>query len=365
MLESIRNSPLKLGIIIVVFVLLNIVGWYAYLNWDTPLGEPLNLPTVTDQPLAELTITETSLVTSTEEISLTETPEIVFTPTVEPVCGSDTSMTILITGIDTTGYLFGLADSIRVVRLDFQTKKVTVLSLPRDLWVDIPGASQHGVTQGKLNQAYFFGTEGMGFYDGPGYGSGLLANTLMENFGLHIDHYLSVNLFALNNIIDALGGLNVYLAEDVNIKHFGQPKLYLRAGTHHLNGKQVEQVVRTRIGIGDFGRIKNQTQILKALVSQMLTPDGIKQLSEITNRLISYTQTDITLDDITKMVCLAALIDIQDDIIFDTIISDQEEAQIGQWVLDEFQGIDIYALVQDKEVLTQRLADFQDGNWPE
>jgi hypothetical protein len=65
------------------------------------------------------------------------------------------------------------------------------------------------------------------------------------------------------------------------------------------------------------------------------------------------------------MICLAAQINTQEDIIFSTIISEEEETQIGQWVLDEYQDIQIYALVLDIEVLTQRLADFQAGNWPE
>jgi len=365
MLKSIWQSPIKLGITIIVLLLIIIVGWYAYQNWDTPLGEPLDLPTATEQALPESNLTETPGAITMEEFSPTETPEIVNTPTIEPVCGNDTSMTILVTGIDTTGYLFGLADSIRVVRLDFQTKKVTALAFPRDLWVDIPGASQHGVTQGKLNQAYFYGTEGMGFYDGSGYGSGLLAHTLMENYGLHIDNYLTVNLLAFRQIIDAMGGLSVYLSEPVYIKQFNQPELYLQAGTHHIDGNQAEQVVRARINIGDFGRIKNQNQVLKALVLQMLTPNGIKQLPEIANRLISSTFTDFTPDDITKMVCLAALVDTQKDIIYSAVISDDEGAQIGQWVQDDFQGFQVYALVLDKEVLTQRLADFQAGIWPE
>ncbi len=364
MLESLRQSPLKLGIIIVILISLNVVGWYAYLNWDTPLGEPLNLPTVTDKPLTDPTQTETPAIVTTEVISATETPQIVYTSTIEPVCGDDLSLTILVTGIDSTGYLFGLADSIRIVRLDFQTRKVTVLAFPRDLWVNIPGTSQHGITQGKLNQAYFYGTEGMGFYDGSSYGSGLLALTLQQNYGLHIDHYLSVNMYAFREIVDALGGLNVYFPEDVYIKHFNQPKLYLEAGTRHLDGRQAEQVVRARIEIGDFGRIKNQNLVLKALVLQMLTPNGIKQLPDLINRLLAYVLTDFSPADISKMICLAALIDTKEDIIYKMIITDQEEAQIGQWVLDEYQGFQVYALMFDNELLTQRLADFQNGIWP-
>jgi LCP family protein required for cell wall assembly len=359
MLESLKKSPVKLGIIIVLLILLNVIGWYLYLNWDTPLGEPLDLPTATE----EIPFTETP--TTESEVEVTATPEPEVTPTIEPVCGDDLSMNILITGVDAEGYLFGLADSIRIVRLDFQNKKVTVLAFPRDLWVDIPGAARYGVTQGKLNQAYFYGTEGMGFYDGSGYGSGLLAHTLQEDFGLHIDHYLSVNLFAFRKIVDALGGLDVYLAEDVYTKVNEQPKLYLKAGQHHLNGKEAEQVVRTRIDIGDFGRIRNQTLVLKALAAQMLTPNGIKLIPDLVNRLISYVLTDFSASDISKMACLAAYIDPKKDIIWENIIPVEEESTIGQWVMDEYQGYQVYALFYDKEVIRQRVADFQAGLWPE
>lgn len=361
MLETIKKSPVKIGIILLVLIVLNVVGWYLYFNWNTPLGEPLNLPSPTAEIAAEASPTATPEPADMEQ-ETTPTPELA--PTVEPVCGDDLSMTVLVTGIDSEGYLFGLADSIRLVRLDFQTKKVTVLAFPRDLWVDIPGAAKYGITKGKLNQSYFYGTEGMGFYDGTGYGSGLLAHTLQANFGVQVDHYLSVNLFAFRNIVDALGGLDVYLPEDVYIKHFEQPKLYLKAGTHHLNGKQAEQVVRARIDIGDFGRIRNQTLVLKALAAKMLTPNGIKQIPDLANRLFSYVLTDFSASDISKMACLAAYIDPQEDIIFENVIPVEEEANIGQWVMDEYQGYQVYALFYDKDVLTQKLADFQAGIWP-
>jgi len=364
MLESIKKSPVKIGIILVVLIVLNVAGWYLYFNWDTPFGEPLDLPTATEEIALE-TATEVPAPQETEEILPSATPEPEFTPTIEPVCGDDLSMTILLSGIDSEGYLFGLADSIRVVRLDFQTKKIVVLAIPRDLWVDIPGAALYGVTQGKLNQAYFYGSEGMDFYDGSGYGAGLLAHTLQSNYGLHVDHYLTVNMYAFRNIVNALGGLDVFLAEDVYIKYNEMPKLYLKAGNHHLNGKQAEQVVRARIDIGDFGRIRNQTLVLKALAVKMLTPNGIKQIPDLVNRLMAYVLTDFSAADVSKLACLAAMIDPREDIIFETVIPVEEEALIGQWVMDEYQGYQVYALFYDKYVMTQRLADFQAGIWPE
>lgn len=362
MLEKLRQSPVKIGIIVAVLVLLNVVGWYLYFNWEKPLGEPLGLATPTVE-VVEVS-TETPDAEPTEEDISEETPDSSSAPTIEPVCGDQPYTMTLITGIDSTGYLFGLADSIRVVRMDYQTKKVTVLALPRDLWVEIPGAADYGVTEGKLNQAYFYGTEGMGFYSGAGYGSGLMAHTLQTNYGLQIDHYLSVNLWAFRNIVNALDGIDVYFPEDVYIKFNDAPKLYLKAGSHHLRGKQAEQVVRSRIDIGDFGRIRNQTLVLKALAVKMLTANGIAQLPELANRLLGYVLTDFSPADISKMVCLAAMIDPKEDIIFETVIPVEEEADIGQWVMDEYQGYQVYALFYDKDKLTEKLADFQAGIWP-
>ena len=182
---------------------------------------------------------------------------------------------------------------------------------------------------------------------------------------MHVDHYLSVNLHAFRTIVNALGGLDVYLPVDVYIRHNEQPKLYLKAGTHHLNGKQAEQVVRTRIDIGDFGRIRNQTLVLKALAVKMLTTNGIKQIPDLTSRLFSYVLTDLSASNVSQMACLAALIDPKEDIHFDNVIPVEKEAEIGQWVKDEYQGYQVYALFYDKEELTQRLAEFQAGTWPE
>ena len=363
MLESIKKSPIKLGIILVVLVIINVVGWYAYLNWDKPFGAPLDLPTATTEMEETETPGESDDTPSPVE-EATETPLPENTPTPEIVCGDDATLTFLLTGVDSDGYLFGLADSIRVVRVDFQTKKVTVLAMPRDLWVDIPGAAQYGVSKGKLNQAYLYGTQGMGFYDGSGYGAGLLAHTLYSNYGLHIDHYLTANIYAFQNIIDALGGLDVYLPEDIYIKHFEQPKLYLEAGTHHLSGKEAEQVVRTRIDSTDFQRIRNQTIVLKALAVKMLTRNGIKLLPDLVSRLMTYVLTDFSASDVSKFACLAAMIDPNEDIVFETIIPVEEEGYIQQWVMDDYAGYQVEALIYDKDVITHLMADFQAGIWP-
>ena len=86
-------------------------------------------------------------------------------------------MYLLAAGVDSTDpeYLYGLSDVIRVIRIDFVTPKVTVLTLPRDLEVQIPDlipSVQDEIYNAKLNQAYFYGGPGMGFYEGQVAGQG-------------------------------------------------------------------------------------------------------------------------------------------------------------------------------------------------
>jgi LCP family protein required for cell wall assembly len=364
MLESLKRSPIKIGIILVVLILLNAGGWYLYLIWDEPFNESLNLPTLTEIAVIPSSTAEPTKATPylEEGDTPTATPEITLTPTIVPVCGAPPSMTVLIAGIAAEGYLFGLADSVRIAHFDFQRQQITLLALPRDLWVDINGTTNASITKGKLNQAYFYGTEGMGYYNGPGYGSGLLAETLQDNFGLRVDRYVAVNLYAFREIVDAIGGIDVYLPEDINTKWFDEPKLFLKAGQHHLTGKQAEKVVRARIVIGDLGRIRNQTLILKAVAVKMLTVNGVKQLPDLVNRLSTYVLTDFSPSDISMLTCLAAKIDPQKDIVYQSI---PDDLLLGEWVLDEYQGYQVYALTYDKEVITKLLADFQAGTWPE
>jgi len=365
MLEYLKKSSFKARIILLGLIVIISGGWYAYFTWNNPLGEALDIPTPTELVITSSPTELVMLSSPTAKTINSPQPEYTvsptLTPTIEPVCGAPPSMTVLLSGVASESFLFGLADSIRVIRVDFQSQKVTVLALPRDLWVSIPGASSHGVEFGKLNQAYFYGTEGMGYYTGPGYGSGLLGHTLQENFGFNVDNYMAVNIFSFRQIVDGIGGIDVYFPEPIYTKWFNEPKLFLKSGFQHLDGKQAEKVVRARINIGDYGRIQNQTLVLKALAVEMMTPAGIAQLPDLVNRLGKYLLTDLSPSDISKLICLAGKIDPKEDIIYETL---PEDLLTGEWIEDEYQGYYVYALTYDKEVISQLLADFQMGIRP-
>ena len=176
--------------------------------------------------------------------TVTPTPTVTLTPTptgIPTVCGGPPAMFILLIGSDarSNSYTVGLADAIRVVRVDFVDPQIDVLTFQRDLYVEIPGIeSHHGITHGKLNQAYLYGNPGYAYYDGPGQGSGLLALTLEHNFGAHVDHYVAMNLPIFDRIVDQLGGIDVDLPYAINgrVKGSSDPNRYFPAGQQHLNG---------------------------------------------------------------------------------------------------------------------------------
>ena len=343
---------IKLGIVILIGLTIVLGLGYILISWNQPLSDPLDLTGGTQGNIVE------SPVESTDE---QDTPMITSTPTLEPVCGGPLTMNILVSGVASNSFLYGLADAIRIVRVDFQRQKITVLAFPRDLWVEIPGLEEQSITAGKLNQAYFYGTEGMGYYDGAGYGSGLLAETLLHNYGFWTDHYLAVNLNSFRKIIDTIGGIDVYLAYDVYQKEFEEPKLFLKAGSHHLNGFQAEMLARHRITIGDFGRINNQTVILKAMAVKMLTPTGLAAVPALVNQLISNVITDLSPGEITQLICLAGMIDYNEDIHFATL---SDELLSEERVFDPTRGTYTAALIGDDEMIRSLMTAFQRGEWP-
>ena len=163
------------GLILIAVVLWAVLGWDFYREkWQAPLGPSLALPSQTPGATPSPVFLTPLKPTSSPQPNAPSRASAQVEPL--PLCGGPKLLNILAIGSDTraTGYLYGLADVTRLVRIDFITPRVTVLEFPRDIWVEIPGISDHyGTTHGKINQAYLYGNPGMGYYDGPGQGPGL------------------------------------------------------------------------------------------------------------------------------------------------------------------------------------------------
>lgn len=347
-------------------------------RWNTPLGPGLGLPTSTPSPVSasETPATVIALITASGDFSepgpasqLTALPTGTSTPlptaTQKPFCGGPPLMTVLALGIDgSEDYLYGLSDVIRIVRVDFVTPKVTVLSLPRDLWVEIPEIENpYGITHGKLNQAYFYGTPGMGYYKGPGAGAGLLARTLNLNFGLTVDHYGAVNMTTFVKIVDAVGGIDVYLPTDVDgrpIDENTEDMGYFTAGQHHFNGDQALRFSRIRKKYNEFTRMDNQNLVLCALKEKVTSPDVLPKIPRIIAAFQDSVLTDLSPAQLAQLACLAPKLN-RENLIFTGL--PQEILSPGR-IYSPQQKNETFILEADFAVIRDYISRFMAGTWP-
>jgi polyisoprenyl-teichoic acid--peptidoglycan teichoic acid transferase len=188
-----------------------------------------------------------------------------------------------------------LTDSIMIVSIDTRNHTAFLLSVPRDLWVNIPGGGHQ-----KINAAYVVGEEDN--FDESGYpkgGMGLLEKVIEEDFGLPIDYYALVNYNAMRDAVNAVGGVNVTIKSDdprglydpsIDYTTHG-PLVKLTNGPHKLNGQQALDLARARgdaygsygFAGADFDRTENQRALLVALKSKAVSAGVLANPAKVTS----------------------------------------------------------------------------------
>jgi LCP family protein required for cell wall assembly len=282
------------------------------------------------------------------------------------LCGGPPVMTILLVGSDERGhdYLYGLADTVRLVRIDFTTPKVMMVDIPRDLWVEIPDISDHyGISQGKLNQAYFFGNPGMGYYDGPGEGPGLLARTLELNYGLvGVDHYLAMDRSTFSGIIDAMGGIDVHLDSmvDFNAGQDGaNPDYVLQPGDHHLDGEMALKLASHR-NPTTFQRARFQNIVLKAVQTKLLNPAIIPEIPGLIAKFVTSVQTDLSANEVNQLICIGQKLIGENT----QIVEFPDDMFISGRTYDPYRQVNTFTLSVDNQLMRSYFTDFMNGIWP-
>lgn len=185
----------------------------------------------------------------------------------------------------------GLTDTMLLVRFDPDTKKLAVLSIPRDTRTYVEG---YGVT--KINEANYYG--------GPAL-SAKATSELLDGVG--IDRYVRVNVQGIEKLIDALGGVTVYIPKDMKYQDDSQ-HLYinLKAGKRHLNGNQALQFLRFRYDEnGDIGRIQRQQMLMRALMEQALNPTTLARVPKILSVIQSHLDTNLSVEELMALVGFA------------------------------------------------------------
>lgn len=211
------------------------------------------------------------------------------------VLSSDLDLPLTESGYDpTVNSLEGLSDSMLLVRFDPRSKKVSLLSVPRDTYAWVEGFGET-----KINEANRVG------------GPALSAKTLSRLLdGVRIDRYARVNILAVEKLIDALGGVTVYIPHDMKYTDNTQ-HLYidLKEGEQRLNGEQALQFLRYRYdGLGDIGRIQRQQTFMRALMEQTLSPATVVKLPQILSVIQEYIDTNLSVEEIVALTGFASQI---------------------------------------------------------
>ena len=361
---------------VIAVALFALAFWLYTRAWNQPLGPALQVATTTPfqlPPTWTPQSSSTDLLVSTPAI-ITQPPQVESsTPTSPPLisqpvtglCGAPPEMQILAVGSDARGdhYNYGLADVIRLVRIDFVNPKVTVLEFPRDLWVEIPEIADNlnGQDHEKLNQAYLYGNRGFGYTDDPAQGPGLLARTLTLNFGTDIDHYAAVNMRTFEKIVNAVGGIDLTLPEPVDGRtaEDTNKRLLFEEGPHHLNGTQALTLARIRIE-GTFARADNQNRVLCALRDKLVSPDIITKIPQLITSFQDAIQTDLSPAQLGQLACLGTQLG-SGDIVFATF--PQEHFKATRIYDPVFKGRTFIWDV-DFEILREYISRFNAGSWP-
>lgn len=195
-------------------------------------------------------------------------------PTIVPTAGP--RVTILVMGVDQRpGETYPpLADAMLLMTLDPRTGDAAVLSIPRDLYVDIPGYGPN-----RINTAYLFGEA----YGEAGGGPGLAVRTVERVFGVHVDHWVVFRFTAFEQGIDLIGGVDVDVQRAIYdpaypTANYGTELFALAAGPQHLDGATALKYARTRHGDSDLRRSARQRQVLLAVKERLSDPAALAGL---------------------------------------------------------------------------------------
>jgi LCP family protein required for cell wall assembly len=279
-----------------------IVTTFASLSLNSFLNRPLN-------PLAEAAeaVIELDLTPMPQE-GLAPVPTIGEgqpTPTLIPtteISEPTERVNVLLMGIDRRpGEPFiSRTDTMMLMSLDPINDTASILSIPRDLYVVVPGRGRD-----RINTAFVYGSAG----NNPAGGAQLAMQTVEYNLGVPIHHYMLVDFSAVVGGIDAIGGIDVYVPYNIYDPTFpdmnyGYDPLYIQAGQQHLDGITALKYARTRHQDNDFYRASRQQQVVLAVRDKVLGLGFIEMMRQapgMYQQLAQGIKTDLSLDEIASL----------------------------------------------------------------
>jgi LCP family protein required for cell wall assembly len=192
-------------------------------------------------------------------------------------------------------------DVIMWVSLNPRDNYVSIVSFPRDLFVSIPGWGSN-----RINTAFQYG------------GFELLADTFETNFGVRPDHYVMVDFNGFKNVINNLGGIDVYASQNLTdtCATWINASGYCSAGPGlvHMNGELALWYARSRYSTSDIDRARRAQEVGEAIFHRLVSLDALVRAPELYNAYLNYVQTDVNLSDVVSLLPFASKINENGDI---------------------------------------------------
>jgi LCP family protein required for cell wall assembly len=244
---------------------------------STPLPSPSPVPTIDpSQPWGDFA-------------APVEPSAIEVRPPAEPIQFGGDVVNVLLLGSDARPYGGGYrTDVMMLASLNPSDGTATLVSIPRDLYVYIPGWRVD-----RINTA------------DPRGGPELAAQTLLYNFGIPIHYYARMNFAGFTNLVDTLGGVDVVVTGYLYDECGGIWYSY-GPGTYHMNGFTALCYVRMRKQSSDFDRLRRQQEVITAIFHKVLTLNGLRRVPELYRQFSTLVETDISLEQAVQLLPLAS-----------------------------------------------------------
>ena len=179
----------------------------------------------------------------------------------------------------------GRTDTLLLVVADRATPRLALLSVPRDLWVAIPGNGEE-----RINAAYELG------------GSQIAKQTVSNVLGQRVDRYVLIGLQGVRDVVDAVGGVDITVPRAIHDEtyptdDYGYQTVDIPAGRQHMDGDTALKYARTRHQDNDFARTARQQQVVGAIRSAMLSPANWPRLPTLVFTVLGAIKTDVSVLD--------------------------------------------------------------------
>lgn len=239
---------------------------------------------------------------------------------------------ILLLGVDSNGnnsdtWKGTRSDTIILMNIDPATHSVNAISIPRDSKVYLP--DKYGVD--KINAAHAYG------------GIDMAKQTIEKTLGVKIDKYICVHDEGVREVIDALGGIPIYVEKRMKYDDYaGHLHINLDKGNHVLSGQQAVGYLRFRHdGLGDIGRTQRQQWFLRGFLERLQNPQIISKIPQIVNISKKYIKTDMSLYELSQLAALAKGFDESNIQIAMLPGAPNSRGGVSYWIIDSDKAQDV------------------------